>query len=72
MSNPFFKGSKSPASAPSSSPLALIAEFKRFAKNVTPQQAEAEINRLLSSGQMSQQEFEYLKGAAKQFINFLK
>ena len=40
--------------------------------SVTPQQAEAEINRLLSSGQMSQQEFEYLKGAAKQFITFLK
>lgn len=72
MSNPFFKGSKSPTSALSSSPLALLAEFKRFAKNVTPQQAEAEINRLLSSGQMSQQELEYLKGAAKQFITFLK
>lgn len=72
MSNPFFKASKSPTSAPSSSPLALLAEFKCFAKNVTPQQAEAEINRLLSSGQMSQQELEYLKGAAKQFMTFLK
>lgn len=72
MSNPFFKGSKSPTSAPSSSPLALLAEFKRFAKNVTPQQAEAEINRLLSSGQMSQQEFDNLKKAATEFIKFLK
>ena len=72
MSNPFFKRPSSPSAAPASSPTRLIEEFKKFAATMTPKRAEQEINQLLSSGKMSQQEFEYLKGAAKQFLTFLK
>lgn len=72
MSNPFFKGSSSPSAAPASSPTRLIAEFKKFAATMTPQRAEQTINELLASGKMSQQEFDYLKKAANEFIKFLK
>lgn len=72
MSNPFFKRPSSPSTAPASSPMRLIEEFKKFAATMSPQRAEQEINQLLSSGKMSQQEFDYLKKAANEFIKFLK
>jgi hypothetical protein len=50
----------------------MIAEFKKFAQGMTPQKAEQEINRLLQSGQMSQQQFEQLKEQAQDFMQFLK
>ena len=50
----------------------MIAEFKKFAKGMTPQQAEQEVKELLSSGKMSQAQFEQLKKQAQQFIQFLK
>ena len=50
----------------------MIAEFKKFAKGMTPQQAEQEVNKLLASGQMSQSQFEQLKQQAQQFMAFLK
>lgn len=53
-------------------PLQMIAEFKKFAQGMTPQKAEQEINRLLQSGQMSQQQFEQLKEQAQTFMQFLK
>lgn len=53
-------------------PLAMVAEFRKFAAGMTPQKAEAEINRLLSSGQMSQEQFAQLQKQAKAFAQFLR
>lgn len=53
-------------------PLAMVAEFRKFAAGMTPQKAEAEINRLLSTGQMSKDQFESLQEQAKMFAQFLR
>ena len=53
-------------------PLAMIGEFRKFAQNVTPEKAEAEIAKLLSSGQMTKEQFEELKSNAQWFMQFLK
>ena len=55
-----------------SNPLAMIAEFKRFAAGMTPEKAEQEINRLLQTGQMSQQQFAALKDQAQAFMQLLR
>lgn len=51
-------------------PMALLAELKKFASGMTPQKAQQEIERLLSSGQMSQSQFQQLQEQAKQFAQF--
>lgn len=53
-------------------PLAMVAEFRKFAAGMTQQKAEAEINRLLSSGQMSREQFADLQEQAKMFAQFLR
>lgn len=53
-------------------PLAMVAEFRKFAAGMTPQKAEAEINRLLSTGQMSKDQFASLQEQAKMFTQFLR
>lgn len=53
-------------------PLQMISEFRKFAQGITPQGAKAEVEKLLQSGQMSQQQFEKLKNQAENFANFLK
>ena len=50
-------------SAKPNNPLAMVAEFRKF---------EAEINRLLSSGQMSKEQFANLQEQAKMFAQFLR
>ena len=52
--------------------MGLVSQFRQFAQNVTPEKAEAEIARLLSSGQMRQEQFQELKENAKFILNFLK
>lgn len=52
--------------------MGLVSQFRQFAQNVTPEKAEAEIARLLSSGQMSQEQFQELKENAKFILKFLK
>ena len=52
--------------------MGLVSQFRQFAQNVTPEKAEAEIARILSSGQMSQEKFQELKENAKFILNFLK
>ncbi len=59
-------------SAKPNNPLAMVAEFRKFAAGMTPQKAEAEINRLLSSGQMSKEQFANLQEQAKMFAQFLR
>lgn len=68
MSNPFFKQG---AAAPRN-PMQLVSEFRKFAANMTPEKAEQEVNKLLSSGKMSKQQFEELKQQAKSFMQFLQ
>ena len=53
-------------------PLAMVAEFRKFEAGMTPQKAEAEVNRLLSSGQMSKEQFASLQEQAKMFAQFLR
>nr|DAJ69272.1 MAG TPA: Short C-terminal domain [Caudoviricetes sp.] len=50
----------------------MLAEFRRFASGITPQQAQAKVEELLQSGQMSQEQFENLKKQAQDFMEFLK
>lgn len=53
-------------------PLAMLGEFHKFARGMTPQKAQQEIERLLQSGQMSQDQFQQLQEQAKEFMQFLK
>ena len=39
---------------------------------MTPQQAQQEVERLLQSGQMSQEQFRQLQEQAKEFAQFLR
>ena len=49
----------------------LLRRFQDFAKKITPQEAEKRLNALLSSGQMSQSQFNALANQAKAFMKFI-
>ena len=53
-------------------PLAMLGEFRKFARGMTPQQAQQEVERLLQSGQMPQEQFQQLQEQAKEFAQFLR
>lgn len=53
-------------------PLALVSQFRKFAANMTPEKAEKEVMRLLSSGQMTKEQFAELKDTAGWLMQFLK
>jgi len=53
-------------------PLAMIAEFRKFAQGMTPEKAQQQVQQFLSSGRMSQAQFEQLKQQADEFMKFLK
>ena len=53
-------------------PLALVSQFRKFAANMTPEKAEEEVMKLLSSGQMTKEQFEELKNTAGWLMQFLK
>lgn len=53
-------------------PLAMVAEFRKFAAGMTPQKAEAEIRQMLSDGRMSKKQFASLQEQAKMFAQFLR
>ena len=46
----------------------LLQRFQDFAKEITPQEAEKRLNALLSSGQMSRNQFNALANQAKQLM----
>jgi hypothetical protein len=50
----------------------MISEFRKFAAGMTPQNAKQQIEQLLSSGQMTQDQFQQLQKQAKDFMQFLK
>lgn len=71
MPNPMMQMLQGSSRRPNS-PLAMLGEFRKFARGVTPQQAQQEVERLLQSGQMSQAQFQQLQEKAKEFMQFLK
>lgn len=60
-----------PQQAQGNSPMAMLSEFRKFAQGMTPQRAQQQIQQMLSSGQMSQQQFQQLQSQAKNFMQFL-
>lgn len=74
MTNPMSQYLKSTSKSPmpNNNPMQMFSEFRKFAQGMTPQDAKEEVERLLQSGQMTQQQFEQLKQQAESFIKFLK
>ena len=60
-----------PQNKPSADESGLLQRFQDFAKGITPQEAEKRLNALLSSGQMSRNQFNALANQAKQFMKFI-
>lgn len=58
--------------APINNPLGMLSEFRKFAQGITAQDAKAQVERLLQSGEMTQQQFEQLKQQAESLAGFLK
>lgn len=72
MANPMMQMLMGSGSRKPNNPLAMVAEFRKFAAGMTPQKAQQEIGRLLTSGQMSKEQFADLQKQAKDFMEFLK
>lgn len=72
MANPMMQMLMGSGSRKPNNPLAMVAEFRKFAASMTPQKAQQEIERLLTSGQMSKEQFTDLQKQAKDFMQFLK
>ncbi|OLA01816.1 MAG: hypothetical protein BHV90_12835 [Clostridiales bacterium 42_27] len=53
-------------------PLVMLAEFRKFAAGMTPQRAKEQVEQMLQSGKMSQEQFQQLQQKAKEFMQFLK
>lgn len=60
-----------PQAAPNN-PLAMLQEFNKFRRSITPEGAKQRVQELLQNGQMSQQQFDQLKQQAEMFAKFLK
>lgn len=74
MTNPMskFLQQSQPQRPQANNPLAMISEFRKFAASMTPEKAKQQIEQLLSSGQMTQEQFQQLKQQAAAFSEFLK
>lgn len=73
MANPMMEMlSRSASPRPSNNPLAMIAEFRKFAAGMTPQKAQQQIQEMLADGRMSQDQFQQLQRQAQEFMKFLK
>lgn len=73
MNNPLLESLMgSQRAARPNNPLAMLGEFRKFARGMTPQKAQQEIEQLLASGKMSQEQFQQLQQQAKDFMQFLK
>lgn len=64
--------SRSASPRPSNNPLAMIAEFRKFAAGMTPQRAQQQIQEMLADGRMSQDQFQQLQRQAREFARFLR
>ena len=56
---------------PQNNPMTELLDFIK-SNNITPQQAQEKVQSLISSGQMSQQQFETLKQQAMNIAKFFK
>ncbi len=73
MANPMMEMlSRSASPRPSNNPLAMIAEFRKFAAGMTPQKAQQQIQEMLADGRMSQDQFQQLQRQAQEFARFLR
>ena len=52
-------------------PLAMMAEFRKFAATMTPQRAQQQVKKLLADGTMTQDQFQQLQQQARDFMAFL-
>lgn len=68
--NQFLRGNQQ-KSLPNN-PLAMISKFRQFAAGMTPEGAKQQVEQMLSSGQMTQEQFQQLKQQAAAFSEFLK
>lgn len=68
--NQFLRGNQQ-QSLPNN-PLAMISKFRQFAAGMTPEGAKQQVEQMLSSGQMTQEQFQQLKQQAAAFSEFLK
>lgn len=73
MANPMMEMlSRSASPRPSNNPLAMIAEFRKFAAGMTPQKARQQIQEMLADGRMRQDQFQQLQHQAQEFARFLR
>lgn len=72
MSNPIMQLLQRNSQSQPNNPIAMIAEFKKFAAGITPAGAKRQVEQMLASGQMTQEQFQQLKAQAEQFSQFLK
>lgn len=74
MTNPLsqFLRQSQPQKTTANNPLAMISEFRKFAAGMTPEGAKRQVEQMLSSGQMTQEQFQQLKRQAVAFSEFLK
>lgn len=73
MANPMMEMlSRSASPRLSNNPLAMIAEFRKFAAGMTPQKAQQQIQEMLADGRMSQDQFQQLQRQAQEFARFLR
>lgn len=49
-------------------PFQMLQELQKFASGMTPEKARQQVEQLLSSGQMSRQQFQQLEQQAKQLM----
>ncbi len=71
MPNPMIQMLQQNAKSPNN-PLVMLAEFRKFAAGMTPQRAKEQVEEMLKSGKMSQEQFQQLQQKAKEFMQFLK
>ena len=72
MPNPMMQMLMGGASQRASNPLAMLAEFRKFAAGITPQRAKEQVEQMLQSGKMNPQQFQQLQQQANEFMRFLK
>ena len=71
MANPMMQMLRGSGSRRPNNPIAMMAEFRKFAANMTPQRAQQQVEMLLADGTMSQDQFQQLQQQARDFLAFL-
>lgn len=71
MANPMMQMLQGNGNQNLNNPLSMIAEFRKFAAGMTPQMARQQVEQMLSSGKISQQQFQNLQQQAKAFSALL-